>query len=149
MVLFTRRTGNREEKIESGLPAYQGTLGYDPELETNLGSAWQANLKRNNPRARTLPEESRSFPDEAPDSQALIDQLSVTKDPQFPTPEDNEAASRFLGSYVASTLIPRDESINPDILTDLSSQPANAGAAETDPNTASKPFPGANGVRIR
>ena len=149
MVAFNRRTGNREEKIESGLPAYQGTLGYDPELETDLGNTFQSKLKRNNPRARTLPEESRSFPDEAPDSQALIDQLSVTRDPQFATPEDNEAASRFLDAYVASTLIGDEESIGPGVLENLSSQPANAGAAETDPNTASKPFPGANGVRIR
>ena len=148
MVLFTRRTGNREENIESGLPAYQGTLGYDPELETDLGNTFQSKLKRNNPRARTLPEESRSFPDDSPDSQALIDQLSVTRDPQFATPEDNEAASRFLDAYVASTLIPDEEYIGPDALEDLSSQPANAGAAETDPNTASK-FPGTNGVRIR
>ena len=148
MVLFTRRTDNREEKIDSGIPAYNGTLGYDPK-ESDLGSGWQAGVKRNNPRARTLPEESRSFPDEAPTSQALIDQLSVTRDPQFPLPEDNEAASRFLDSYVASTLIGDDEIIDPVNLTDLSSQPANAGAAETDPNTASKPFPGANGVRIR
>ena len=95
-----------------------------------------------------MPEESRSFPDEAPTSQALIDQFSVTQDPQFATPEDNEAASRFLDAYVASTLIGDDEIIDPVNLTDLSSQPANAMAAETDPNTASK-FPGANGVRIR
>ena len=148
MVLFTRQTGDREEQIASGLPAYQGTLGFDPELETDLGNTFQSKLKRNNPRARTLPEESRSFPDEAPDSQALIDQLSVTQDPQFATPEDNEAASRFLDAYVASTLIPDEEYIGPDALEDLSSQPANAGAAETDPNTASK-FPGTNGVRIR
>jgi hypothetical protein len=146
MVLFNRRTGNREEKIESGLPAYLGTLGYDPK-ETDLGNLFQSMLKRNNPRARTLPEESRSFPDEAPTSQALIDKLSVTKAPQFPLPEDNEAASRFLDAYVASTLI--EDPIDPDNLTDLSSQPANAGAAETDPNTASTPFPGANGVRMR
>ena len=148
MVLFTSRTNNREEKIYSGLPAYNGTLGYDPELEADLGNTFQSKLKRNNPRARTLPEESRSFPDEAPDSQALIDQLSVTKDPQFPTPEDNMAASRFLDAYVASTLIDRDESIGPGVLENLSREDANAGAAETDPNTASK-FPGANGVRIR
>lgn len=148
MVLFTRRTGNREEKIESGLPAYLGTLGFDPELETDLGNTFQAKLKRNNPRARTLPEESRSFPDEAPDSQALIDQLSVTQGPQFANPEDNEAASRFLDAYVASSLVGDDDIIVPSNLTDISSQPANAGAAETDPNTASK-FPGANGVRIR
>lgn len=147
MVLFTRRTGNREEKIESGLPAYNGTLGYDPK-ERDLTSGYQARVNRNNPRARTLPEASRSFPDEAPDSQALIDQLSVTRDPQFALPEDNYAASRFLNAYVASTLIGDDEIIVPDTLTDLSSQPANAGAAETDPNTASK-FPGADGVRIR
>lgn len=148
MVLFNRRTGNREEKIESGLPAYLGTLGFDPELETDLGNTFQAKLKRNNPRARTLPEESRSFPDEAPDSQALIDQLSVTQGPQFANPEDNEAASRFLDAYVASSLVGDDDIIVPSNLTDISSQPANAGAAETDPNTASK-FPGANGVRIR
>ena len=148
MVLFTRRTGNREEKIESGLPAYQGTLGYDPELEADLGNTFQSKLKRNNPRARTLPEESRSFPDESPESQALIDQLSVTRDPQFATPEDNEAASRFLDAYVASNLIGEDESIGPGVLENITSQPANAGAAVTDPNTASKPFPGANGVRI-
>ena len=148
MVLFNERTGNRDERIASGLPAYQGTLGFDPELEADLGNTFQANLKRNNPRARTLPEESRSFPYEAPDSQALIDQLSVTQGPQFATPEDNEAASRFLNAYVASTLIPDEESIGPGVLEDLSSQPANAGAAETDPNTASK-FPGTSGVRIR
>ena len=147
MVLFTRRTGNREEKIESGLPAYNGTLGYDPK-ERDLTSGWQADVNRNNPRARTLPEESRSFPDEAPDSQALIDQLSVTQGPQFANPEDNEAASRFLDAYVASSLVGDDDIIVPSNLTDISSQPANAGAAETDPNTASK-FPGANGVRIR
>ena len=149
MVLFTRRTANPEENIDSGLQPYQGTLGYDPELETDLGNTFQSKLKRNNPRARTLPEGSRSFPDEAPDSQALIDQLSVTRDPQFYLPEDNEAASRFLDSYVASTLIEPKESIGPGVLKNLSSQPANAMAAETDPNTASKPFPGANGVRIR
>ena len=149
MVLFTRRTGNREEQIDSGVPAYLGTLGYDPKLETDLGNTFQAKLKRNNPRARTLPEESRSFPDDAPNSQALIDQLSVTQGPQFATPEDNEAASRFLNAYVASTLIPDEDYIGPGNLTNLSSQPANAGAAETDPNTASKPFPGANGVRMR
>ena len=149
MVLFTSRTNNREEKIYSGLPAYNGTLGYDPELEADLGNTFQSKLKRNNPRARTLPEESRSFPDDAPTSQALIDQLSVTRDPQFATPEDNEAASRFLDAYVASTLIEPDRIIQPDNLADLSSQPANTGAAETDPNTASKPFPGANGVRMR
>ena len=148
MVLFNRRTGNREEKIESGLPAYLGTLGYDPELETDLGNTFQAKLKRNNPRARTLPEESRSFPDDAPDSQALIDQLSVTRAPQFATPEDNEAASRFLNAYVASTLVPEEDFVGPGNLQDLSSQYANAGAAETDPNTASKPFPGTSGVRI-
>ena len=148
MVLFTRRTGNREEKIESGLPAYQGTLGFDPELETDLGNTFQSKLKRNNSRVKTLPEESRSFPDMAPDSQALIDQLSVTQDPQFATPEDNEAASRFLNAYVASSLIGDREIIGPGNLTDISSQPANAGAAETDPNTASK-FPGTSGVRIR
>ena len=148
MVLFTQRTGDREEQIASGLPAYQGTLGFDPELETDLGNTFQSRLKRNNPRARTLPGESRSFPDESPDSQALIDQLSVTQDPQFATPEDNEAASRFLNAYVASTLIPDEDYIGPGNLTNLSSQPANAGAAETDPNTASKPFPGASGVRI-
>ena len=147
MVLFTRRTGNREEKIDSGIPTYNGTLGYD-QLESDLGSGWQAGIKRNNPRARTLPEESRSFPDEAPTSQALIDQLSLTRDPQFPLPEDNQAASRFLDAYVASTLIDRDESIGPGVLENLSREDANAGAAETDPNTASK-FPGANGVRIR
>ena len=147
MALFTRRTTNPEENIYSGLPAYQGTLGYD-QLEADLGSGYQARVKRNNPRARTLPEESRSFPDEAPTSQALIDQLSVTRDPQFPLPEDNEAASRFLNAYVASTLIPDEEVIVADNLRDLSSQPANDMAAETDPNTASKPFPGANGVRI-
>ena len=148
MVLFNRRTGNREEKIESGLPAYLGTLGYDPELEADLGNTFQSKLKRNNPRARTLPEESRSFPDEAPTSQALIDQLSLTRDPQFPLPEDNQAASRFLNAYVASTLIPDEDFIGPGALENLTSQPANAGAAKTDPNTASKPFPGANGVRI-
>lgn len=148
MVLFTRRTGNREEKIDSGIPIYNGTLGYDPREEIDLASGWRAKEKRNNPRARTLPEESRSFPDEAPTSQALIDQLSVTRDPQFPLPEDNEAASRFLDAYVASTLIDREESIGPSALENITSQPANAGAAVTDPNTASKPFPGANGVRI-
>ena len=147
MVLFTRRTGNREEKIDSGIPTYNGTLGYD-QLESDLGSGYQARVKRNNPRARTLPEESRSFPDEAPDSQALIDQLSLTRDPQFPLPEDNQAASRFLNAYVASTLITDEDFIGPGVLENLSSQPANAGAAETDPNTASK-FPGADGVRIR
>ena len=147
MVLFTRRTGNREEKIDSGIPTYNGTLGYD-QLESDLGSGYQARVKRNNPRARTLPEESRSFPDEAPDSQALIDQLSLTRDPQFPLPEDNQAASRFLNAYVASTLISDEDFIGPGALENLSSQPANAGAAETDPNTASK-FPGADGVRIR
>ena len=148
MVLFTHRTGDREEKIASGLPAYQGTLGFDLELESNLGSGYHAGVKRNNPRARPLLEESRSFPYEAPDSQALIDQLSVTQGPQFATPEDNEAASRFLNAYVASTLIPDEDFIGPGNLTNISSQPANAGAAETDPNTASK-FPGTNGVRIR
>ena len=148
MVLFTQRTDNRKEQIDSGLTAYNGTLGFDPKLETNVESGWRAKEKRNNPRARTLPEESRSFPDEAPTSQALIDQLSVTQDPQFATPEDNEAASRFLDAYVASNLIGEDESIGPGVLENITSQPANAGAAVTDPNTASKPFPGANGVRI-
>ena len=149
MVLFHRRTGNREEKIESGLPAYQGTLGYDPELETDLGNTFQSKLKRNNPRARTLPQESRSFPDEAPDSQALLSQLSMTDTPQFATPEDNDAASRFLDAYVSSSLLGDDEIIGPSSIADVAGEPANAGAAETDPNTASKPFPGANGVRMR
>ena len=148
MVLFNRRTGNREEKIESGLPAYQGTLGYDPELETDLGNTFQSKLKRNNPRARTLPEESRSFPDEAPDSQALLSQLSTTDAPQFATPEDNDAASRFLDAYVSSSLLGDDEIIGPSSIAAVAGEPANAGAAETDPNTASK-FPGTNGVRIR
>lgn len=148
MALFTHRTTNSEEKIGSGLPAYQGTLGYDPELETDLGNTFQSKLKRNNPRARTLPEESRSFPDEAPDSQALLSQLSTTDVPQFATPEDNAAASRFLNAYVASGLLRDDEIIGPSSVAALAGEPANAGAAETDPNTASK-FPGTNGVRIR
>ena len=142
------RKNLRDKEFAEGFNPQFGTLGPNPTGNRSRGVA--SKMKRTNAHSETFDSDSRSFYDEAPNAQKIIDAAALTSEPGFSNPADNGFAFNFLQSYrqgVQRGLITPDDEIRPDNLARISTQNATDGSMERAPNTTGV-FPGQSGTRI-
>lgn len=146
MSIFTKNYPSPADKFfRSGESPYSGTLGPN-RTSDSIRDPWTAEVKKN-PDYGTF--YSRTFDKVAPQSQAKIDAAAQTDDPNFANPGDQSFAKDFAKKYAQGVyrgLVEKHRAIGKDVVARISTEPANAGSNEKDPNTASK-FPN-QGVSI-
>lgn len=136
-----------DQAWRSGQSPYSGTLGPNRTSDP-IRDPWAADMKKN-PDYANFYSSNRTFVDVAPQSQQKIDAASTTDKPNFSNPGDQSFAAAFAKNYaqaISRGLVEEDRAVRPGNLARLSSESANSGSNESDPNTAGK-FPN-QGVKI-
>lgn len=126
--------------FRAGESPYSGTLGPNRTADT-IRDPWAAEVKDNPDYANFYA--NRTFDQVAPQSQAKIDAASQTDEPNFENPGDQSFAKDFAKKYAEAIyrgLVEEDRAVTRGGLARISTQYANSGSNEKDPNTAGK-FP--------
>jgi hypothetical protein len=138
--IFTKNYPSPADKFfRTGESPYSGTLGPNRTSDP-IRDPWTAEVKKN-PDYGTF--YNRTFDQVAPQSQAKIDAAAQTDEPNFANPGDQSFAKDFAKRYaeaISRGLVEEDRAVTRGGLARISTEYANYGSNEKDPNTAGK-FP--------
>jgi len=139
--IFNKNYPSPAEKFfRAGESPYSGTLGPNRTADP-IRDPWAAEVKDNPDYANFYT--NRTFEKVVPQSQAKIDAAAGTDEPNFANPGDQSFAKDFAKKYaeaISRGLVEEDRAVTRGSLARISTQYADAGSNEKDPNTAGK-FP--------